>query len=233
MVPFCRTLDVRFRAVCDNHLVTDSSEASIVKILFIGSNPRVADLNELALDEEARDIENKMRAADYRDAFLFKSRWPVRPLDLQQILLEERPTVVQFSGHGAGAEGLVFHSEQADEDKTVSSQTLRDLFRDHGKGVRVVVLNACESDEQAKVLSDLLDFVVGMNDGIDDEAARVFAAAFYRGLGFGCTVKEAFDQGVLDLKLAEFERDSEVPILLVRQGISADETKLAATGGGR
>ena len=115
LVTLCREYGIAAR----DHLVTDPSEPSIVKILFVGSNPRVADLEELALDDEARDIENKMRATDYRDAFLFKSRWAVRPLDLQQIFLEERPTIVHFSGHGAGVEGLVFHSDEAGEEESV------------------------------------------------------------------------------------------------------------------
>ena len=44
----------------------------------------------------------------------------------------------------------------------------------------MVVLNACHSHEQAKAIVQEIDFVVGMADSIGDEAARVFAAAFYR-----------------------------------------------------
>jgi hypothetical protein len=216
-----------------NHLAQTLLGISIVKILLIGSNPQTDDLDELAIDEEARDIEIKLRASEHREAFQLKWRGAARPLDLQQILLEERPTIVHFSGHGAGADGLIFHSDRSGEDLTVPSETLRDLFRIHGRGVRVVVLNACDSVAQARVLRECVDFVVGMQDEIADEAARVFASAFYRGLGFGSTVQDAFDQGVLDLRLAGMTDDAAVPILLVREGLSAADSTLVASGGER
>ena len=74
----------------------------------------------------------------------------------------------------------------------------------------------------------MVDFVVGMRDEIGDEAARVFAAAFYRGLGFGSTVQEAFDQGVLDLRLAGLTEDADVPRLRVRVGRSAGTSVVGA-----
>ena len=114
----------------------------------------------------------------------------------------------------------------------VSSETMRELFRVHGKGVRAVVLNACHSLEQAKVISEIVDFVVGMNDSIGDKSARVFAAAFYRGLGFGSTVQEAFDQGKLDLRLADLAEDVDVPVLLQREGLSASNATLVGKASG-
>jgi hypothetical protein len=48
-----------------------------VKVLFLAANP--AGMRRLALDEEVRAIEAKIRASKYRDALELISRWAVRP----------------------------------------------------------------------------------------------------------------------------------------------------------
>jgi hypothetical protein len=53
-----------------------------IKALFLAANP--TSTNRLALDEEMRTIEQKVRAAEYRDALVFQSAWAVRPDDLLQ-----------------------------------------------------------------------------------------------------------------------------------------------------
>ncbi len=65
--------------------------------------------------------------------------------------------------------------------------------------LKLVVLNACFSELQAKQIVKHVDFVVGMNDSVDDDVAAIFAAAFYRALGFGKSVRNAFDEESLQL----------------------------------
>ena len=85
-----------------------------------------------------------------------------------------------------------------------------------------MVLNACFSEVQAKAIVEQIDFVVGMGDSIGDEAARVFSAAFYRGLAFGRTIRSAFELGINELRLAGLGAEDSTPQLLVRQGADAD-----------
>src|SRR5262245_42585133 len=66
--------------------------------LFLASDPFRT--HDLALDEEIRAITAQIRSADFRDMFDLEYAWAVRPDDLQQSLLEHRPHVVHFSGHG-------------------------------------------------------------------------------------------------------------------------------------
>src|SRR5690348_11295843 len=56
-------------------------------------------------------------------------------------------------------------------------------------------LNACYTRVQAEAISDVIDYVIGMNATIGDKAASAFAASFYRAIGFGRSVKDSFDQG--------------------------------------
>jgi len=62
-----------------------------------------------------------------------------------------------------------------------------------------------------------------MNDSVGDKAARILAASFYRGLGFGKSVRTAFDLGLNALKLRGLEGDEYAPVLLEREGADATQ----------
>src|SRR5690349_4299231 len=72
-------------------------------ILFLAANPSGTD--RLALDREARSIQEELERSGYRDRFEFETRWAVEPLDLLRELRKLKPTVVHFSGHGGQSAG--------------------------------------------------------------------------------------------------------------------------------
>ena len=188
-----------------------------VKVLFLAANP--AGTQPLKLDEEIRQITAKVRASEHRDSLELVSRWAVRPDDLLQALLEVKPHVVHFSGHGSSAAELILLDDQGNP-KPVSQEALVHLFRTLKDNVRVVVLNACYSRPQAEAIAETIDCTVGMNRPIGDEAAIVFAASFYRAVGFGRSVKEAFELGKAALLLEGIPED-QTPELLTRPGVDA------------
>ncbi|WP_437711018.1 CHAT domain-containing protein [Sorangium sp. So ce448] len=208
-----------------------SDSMNKVKTLFVAANP--TNTSRLAIAEEFRDIQEKIRAAEHRDAFEMIVAPAARPDDIEQALLQHKPVIVHFSGHGSDAGGLVFHEESGRKAKLVNARALGELFRLLKKNVRIVVLNACYSKAQAKAIVREIDFVVGMKDTISDLAARKFAASFYRGLGFGQTISTAFGLGVNALKREGLVDDENVPVLLVRSGISADVVLLDFADGKR
>src|SRR3954454_227609 len=165
---------------------------SKAKVLFLAANP--AGTQPLKLDEEIRQITAKVRAAEYRESLELVSRWAVRPDDLLQALLEVKPHVVHFSGHGSPAAELILLDDRG-EPKPVSQEALVHLFGTLRDNVRVVLLNACDTLAQAKALTKAIDCTVGMSRPIGDAAAIAFAASFYRALGFGRSMKEAFELG--------------------------------------
>ena len=59
-----------------------------------------------------------------------------------------------------------------------------------------------------------------MNRPIGDEAAIAFAAAFYEAIGFGRSVKEAFELGRSTMLMKGIP-EHQTPELLTRQGIDA------------
>jgi hypothetical protein len=118
-------------------------------ILFLAANP--VKKKHLALDEEARDIEAKIRASEHRESLEFKSRWAVRADDLIHALNEDQPTIVHFSGHGAGVPGIVVQGDDG-KPKLVDADALGHLFATLKDKIRIVVLNACYTVEQAAAI---------------------------------------------------------------------------------
>jgi hypothetical protein len=159
-----------------------------LRILFLASNPQTT--LPLDLAEEMRSLENELRAVKFRDKIVLVIGQAVRPDDLVRLLRRDRPTIVHFSGHGSD-EVITLRTEIGD--LTVPGSVLARVFR--GRDIRLVVLNSCFSDAQAIALKDVVGAVIGTTAAVDDEAARRFTAAFYRTLGDGHSIKEAFHDG--------------------------------------
>lgn len=189
-----------------------------IKTLFLASNPEGT--NGLKLDEEIRAITDKIRAAEHRDLIELVSAWAVRPDDLIQTLNEHKPQIVHFSGHG-NKEGEIILMDNDRSPKPVTVIALRALFSALRDNIRIVLLNACYSEIQAKAIVENIDCVIGMNSAIGDDAAIAFAASFYRALGFGRSVKESFEQGKLSL-LMEGIPEENTPQLLCKTGVDAE-----------
>ena len=185
------------------------------KILFLAANP--SGTTQLALDEECRQITEKIRAAAHRDSLELITRWAVRPEDLLQHLNEHRPHVVHFSGHGTATEEIVLLDKDRNP-KTVPAPALKQLFATLKDNIRVVVLNACFSKQQASAITEVVDCAIGMNKAIGDDAAIAFAAAFYQAIGFGRSVKVAFESGKSALML-EGIPEEKTPELLCKTGV--------------
>lgn len=188
-----------------------------VKILFLAANPK--DSSQLRLDEEIREIHAKIRAAEFRDSFDLMSRWAVRPLDLLQAFNEVQPHIVHFSGHGSRKAELVLEDDDGNA-KPVGEAALVSLFKHVRDNIRLVLLNACHSEAQARAISQQVECTVGMNVAIGDEAAIVFASTFYGALAFGRSVGQAFEQGRTALMLQGIPEEN-TPVLLARPGTDA------------
>jgi hypothetical protein len=201
------------------NLITESGAlVSEIRILFLSSNPEAT--SRLSLDEEMREIELKIKLSESRDRLKVVSKWAVRPDDLLQYLNEEKPHIVHFSGHGSARSEIILTGNNG-EPRPVGTEALTALFRTLKDNLRVVVLNSCYSYAQATAIQEVIECVVGMNDSVDDTAARIFASAFYRGLGFNRTIGESFDQAKTALLLEGFDQDAEIPELLASDAAKA------------
>jgi hypothetical protein len=159
-------------------------------ILILLSNPK--DSVQLRLGEEIREIKAALKQSKNRDQFKIVSESAVRVQELRRTLLEDKPIIVHFSGHGAGSDGLILEND-AGETQFVSSEALAKLFKQFQQEVQCVILNACYSEEQAQAIHQHIDCVIGMNQAVGDEAAIHFSTAFYEALGAGKAYDECFN----------------------------------------
>ncbi len=208
----------------DTNIMRPSQSVEEVKVLFFAFNPKAT--VRLALDEEAREITQKIRSSEHRDALNFIQGWAVRPDDLLQTLNEHKPHIVHFSGHG-NSTGEIILLDGNRQPKTVNTAALQALFYTFKEQTRVVILNACYSKVQAEAITEVIDCVIGMNTKIGDEAAIVFAASFYRAIGFGCSIQDAFEQARVALML-EGISEEDTPELLCREQVNPKEIILTS-----
>ncbi|MUH00718.1 CHAT domain-containing protein [Scytonema sp. UIC 10036] len=169
------------------------------KILILAANPK--DTTPLRLDEEVREIDAGLRRALHRDRFVLEQKWAVQPRDIQRAMLDIRPSIVHFSGHGMGDGGLVFEDETG-QSKLVDGEALAGLFELFADEVECVVLNGCYSEVQASAIAQHINYVIGMKKAFGDKAAIEFAVGFYDALGSGKPVEFAYKFGCAAIQLA-------------------------------
>ena len=185
-----------------------------VRILFLAANPK--DTPQLRLTEEIQLITDKIRAAEFRDSFELISHWGTQPGDLLQTLLEHKPHIVHFSGHGSSSGELILLDKDGNM-KPVSKEAIESLFTNLHGNIRLVLLNACYAQPQAQAIAQAVGCAIGTNKAIGDEAAIVFASSFYQAFAFEQSIQSAF-------KLAQ--------TALMLQGIPEENTPQLLVGGG-
>jgi CHAT domain-containing protein len=160
-----------------------------MRILFLAANP--FETSHLDLEEELRSLKQELRGVKFRDSITLIAEHAVRPDDLILHVRTHKPNVIHFSGHGSTT-GIILRDDKGGY-QAVEGATLKRFLE--GRGVDLVVLNACYSKGQADTINGAVKTVVGTTDAVGDEAARRFTVAFYRSLGDGLSVRDAFRDG--------------------------------------
>jgi hypothetical protein len=190
-----------------------------IRILILSANP--GPTGRILVDEEAREISNRIEEGPYRDRFKLEKHTALKPSDLQKLLLKHRPHIVHFSAHGHKTQRLILGGAPG-RAKTVDKYGMAQVFALYRHHVRLVVLNACFTDALARSITKSVDYSVGTGKGIGDKAGVVFAGAFYRALGFGNSVREAFASAKAELALTRTPRSQGIG-LFVRNGITDND----------
>jgi hypothetical protein len=201
-----------------------------ITVLFVSANPRIADADDpsreqplLGLENEVREIQQRMRTSELRDSLHIDYRPARRVTDLMEDLNEVKPHIVHFSGHGNDEE-LIFEDDDA-QPQALSHADLAQLLKLSSRRIRLAVFNACNSAGAANRAVDHVEAAIGMNVPINDLAAQKFAGQFYNSLGYGRTLLDAFEQAVLQTRL-EMGFASGEPQLHTAPGVDASEVIL-------
>ena len=157
-----------------------------MRILFLAANP--LELRALDLEAEERNLREVLKTTIHRGSIEIVTRLGVQPDDLISDAREHKPNIIHFSGHATKA-GIILRNDKG-EFLEVSGPVLKQFLE--GRGIDLVVLNSCFTQAQAHTIQDAVKTVVGTTELVSDEAARKFTVMFYKSLGNGLPISEAF-----------------------------------------
>lgn len=175
-----------------------------LKILMLTANP--AKTTQLNLGKEQLKIMEKL--GDKKDQFELIVKKAIDKEDFKQYTEIEKPQILHFSGHGESGEygGIVVQNEDRNGTALIPPNGIKTLFKYFTAeeiGIKVVVLNACYSKEQAEIISQYVPYVIGTTVNIGDEYAIAFSTGFYFRLAQkGLDFEKAYDSGVTQASLA-------------------------------
>ncbi|GCF09671.1 hypothetical protein KDI_32350 [Dictyobacter arantiisoli] len=193
-----------------------------VQILFLAASPKQT--MKVESDREIRTIKERINVSKYRNAFSIKNEWAVTDDGLSQYLYTYQPNIVHFSGHGTQTGELLFEDEQR-KIRPITGDSLQALLHAFKNRIHLVVLNACHTHNQARMIAKDIDCVIGMSDIISDQASIAFVFGFYQALGFGESVQSAFDQGLTQIQIKNIPQHH-IPQLFTRPGVDANRVTL-------
>ncbi len=202
-----------------------------VRVLFLAACPSGA--LPLRLDQEMKAIQEALRMSKNGERFEVEQSWAAGDRELQDGLLRYTPDLVHLSAHGSRTGQILLDQgvpmrdvgppspAPAAKPETLWLQGLARIFAAARGRIRCVVLNACHSELAAQALAQVAGCVIGMSDAIEDAAAIRFSWSFYNALGYGVSVRAAFDLAMGQIAMAGL-RTSEVP-RLISAGVSPED----------
>ena len=194
--------------------VPASSSRSLVKVLLLAASPPGTE--RLRVDKEMREIQRIIRSGLERDNIEVGVRLAVRSEDIGQALLDEKPHLVHFAGHGGGPDRSFAAENDYGLTHIIPVAGLVQLFCIAGRKVECVTVNACDTDLLAQELSTCVRYAIGMQHPIRDRSAIRFSIGFYQAVAAGLPIDDAFGLGVAQLMMSRAGTDASAPVLYRR-----------------
>ncbi len=152
----------------------------------------------LRLDEEVRDTLQKLKLVEAPSIEIeMRTEWAVKLSEITDHLLNSKPQIVHFSGHGGG--GAVFVEDALGAATPLSADGLASLVEAVGN-IECVVLNACHSADLSAATKAHVKVVIGCDESINDAAAITFTKSFYRALAHGRDYESSFRIATADVR---------------------------------
>jgi len=178
------------------------------RFLFLRANP--VDVRQgmmLPLDREIKRIKEVLSYR--RDEFKMRDEGALEIEDFSKFLLEMRPHLLHFSGHGTTRGSLLW--ETSDSTKTaIQPERIASMIA-RFEQIQCIILNACYTTQ----LADSLHFhgivVIGMTDSVTDDTAVHFARGLYQALAHGETLAQAFDLARDEITLSGAVDETNIP----------------------
>jgi hypothetical protein len=167
------------------------------RILFVGVNDD--EMPDLGLKAEYDEINTALKSTFGIDMP------PTDKPSLKQIpyaawsevlleIIDYKPTILHLGCHSQTDNGLrLYRNTVKPEDMIKAISTWNTESRKKGQHeIRVIVVNACDSDVHAKELSQCVDFTIGHHAPLDDDKAIQFSKMLYTCLFRGMNLQASF-----------------------------------------
>lgn len=179
-----------------------------IRVLVIFANPKGSD--PLRLSVEDKVIHECVALSKHREHIELDVRHAATIHDVRRALLEKDYQIVHFSGHGTGR-GRAFENEIG-EKQTIPQEAFAEFMSAYSPPIKCIILNACYSNFQGRLIAQNVPFVIGMNAAISDSGAIEFTRGFYDAIGAGKDVEFAYEEGCRAIKLMGLP-DGATPVL--------------------
>ncbi|MBP0018958.1 MAG: GAF domain-containing protein [Cyanobacteria bacterium SBLK] len=193
---------------------------SISKILVASARPHTTKPDEL--ERETAKIKQAVQKTPQGKDIIVEKLPAIFYEDLTLAIAHQQPNLIHFCGADA-LEGLIFASETQDAQLLDPGQLVQ-LFEQFGRSVKCVILDRCLSVLQADAISDCIRATIAIDADMGAEAANLFTTEFYRWIGYGEGINEAFEMGSLALQAERVKLTDGLPQPLVPQLIVKNQS---------
>lgn len=161
-----------------------------MKIMYVANNPEGAD--SLQLEEEINDLQEQIEDTAGTEPIDLRIYSKLAFGRFAATVARVQPDVLHIAAHGEDGAVVLGHADR-DEVK-LDGKALANLLSVLPRRPRLIVLNACSSNEMAEDLVSAggADFVIGTDAPISNVAARAMAAALYQRLASAASIADAF-----------------------------------------
>jgi len=167
-----------------------------VRVLALFADPLRA--SKIRIDREARLLQ-EIAALGGIEVGL---RHAVRVTDIIRALLQEKPQILHFAGHGGQDGQLVFEGDRGGSAGVGPESLAAAITAASATVLDCIVLNSCFSGGNAEAFRMATRAVAGSAAAIGDDCALAFAEGFYTGTGAGQRPDEAYQTGCAQAGLA-------------------------------
>ena len=168
---------------------------SKTNVLILSATPR--DQDWIRPDKEGAALEEALEmVSEPQRPLRVIQKFGVRLNQIQKELLNNRPRILQFNGHGSRGE-LVFETREG-ASAPLSGEVMASIVSVYGE-LECIVLHACYTEEVAEACAKHVGTVIGSSSSVTDQAANSFTVAFYQALAHGRPYRNAFEMGRVEV----------------------------------
>jgi hypothetical protein len=204
----------------------EAATTAVTTILFVAGDRSGGQRSPLMIPREEKAIRDSIERSKLRGLFSFAH--PIHSARPRDVINShnDRPDVFHFAGHGEERRLiLVEDRDLAPERIEVQAAQLVEFFGHFPCRVRLAYFSTCHSAAFARHMAEqgAVDVAIGFPAKIADDLAIGFAESFYRLVGDGQPVAQAF--GMSLLRLAKLDEPAR-PLLATAPGVDAATYRL-------